>query len=126
MQIQINTDHNIAGNEALAAHVRRVVEHGLSHLSDHITRVEVHLSDENGPTKEMQGGQNDKRCMMEARLENYHPLAVTSHAASVHQAVDGATEKLIRLVEGTLGRLHDHKHGRDTRMPGDDTPLDVQ
>ena len=122
----MNTDNNIAGNEALAVHVRSVIEHGLCHLSYHFTRVEVHLSDENGPTKEMQGGQNDKRCMMEARLESYHPLAVTSHAASVHQAVDGATEKLIRLVEGTLGRLHDHKHGRDTRMPGDDTPLDVQ
>ena len=46
MQIQINTDHNIKGHEALAAQVRGVVESALSHLSDHITRVEVHLSDE--------------------------------------------------------------------------------
>jgi len=47
MQVQINTDHNIEGREALAAYVSGVVEAALSRISDHITRVEVHLSDEN-------------------------------------------------------------------------------
>jgi hypothetical protein len=41
MQIQINTDHNIEGREALAAHFSEVVERALSRMSDHITRVEV-------------------------------------------------------------------------------------
>jgi len=41
--------------------VRGVVESALSHLSDHITRVEVHLSDESSHKT----SQNDKRCMME-------------------------------------------------------------
>ena len=46
MQIQVNTDHKIEGHEALAAQVRGVVKNALSRMSDHITRVEVHLSDE--------------------------------------------------------------------------------
>ena len=69
MQIQINTDHNIEGHEALAAQVSSVVEGALSLVSDHITRVEVHLSDENS-TK---GGQHDKRCLMEAASKAASP-----------------------------------------------------
>ena len=69
MQIQVNTDHTIEGHEALAARIRGVVENALSRMSDHITRVEVHLTDESGP----KSGKNNKRCMMEARLEGRQP-----------------------------------------------------
>jgi hypothetical protein len=48
MKIQVNTDRNIEGHEALAAQVSSVVEAALHRISEHITRVEVHLSDENG------------------------------------------------------------------------------
>ena len=113
MQIQINTDNVIEGREALFAHIRSVVEHALNHESAHITRVEVHLADENGP----KGGPGDIRCTMEARLEHRQPGAVTFDAATVHQAVDGAADKLARLVERTLGRL------RDERKPGTDASL---
>ena len=47
MLIQVNTDHNIEGRETLATHVQGVVEDALSRFKDQITRVEVHLSDEN-------------------------------------------------------------------------------
>ncbi|MGA9342404.1 MAG: HPF/RaiA family ribosome-associated protein [Rhodanobacteraceae bacterium] len=100
MQIQINTDHNIAGHEALSAHVTEVVESALSRFSNHITRVEVHLSDENADKK----SGNDKRCLMEVRLEHHQPIAATDHAATVDQAVHGAVHKLTRLIESTLGR----------------------
>jgi ribosome-associated translation inhibitor RaiA len=112
MQIQFNTDHNIEGREALAAKVRGVVESALSRISDHITRVEVHLSDESSH----KSGPNDKRCMMEARLEGHQPIAVTHHAGTLDQAVDGAADKLNRLIESTLGRLRDQK-GRRTDPP---------
>ena len=115
MQIQINTDHNIKGHEALAAQVRGVVESALSHLSDHITRVEVHLSDESSHKT----SQNDKRCMMEARLEGRQPIAVTHPAGTLEQAVDGAADKLARLIESTLGRLREQKsHRTDPPPPG--------
>ena len=103
MQILINTDHNIEGREALAAHVKGVVESVLDHVSDRITRVEVHLSDENGP----KNGQEDQRCMMEARLAGRQPTAVTHHAATLDLAVDGAAAKLLSSIEHTLGRLQD-------------------
>ncbi len=115
MQVQINTDRNIEGHEALAAQVSDVVESALSRISDHITRVEVHLSDENSH----KSGQNDKRCVMEARLEDRQPIAVTHQAATLDQAVDGAADKLTRLIESTLGRLRDQKSRRtDPPPPG--------
>ncbi len=100
MQIQVNTDRNIEGNDALAAQVSGVVEAALRRLRDHITRVEVHLSDENAA----KSGQHDNRCMMEARIEGRPPVAVTHTAASLDQAVSGATDKLARMIESTLGR----------------------
>jgi len=111
MQIHINTDSNIEGHQALVAQVSGVVDKALSRISDHITRVEVHLSDENS----QKSGQNDKRCMMEARLEGRQPIAVTDQAATLNQAVEGAAGKLTRLIESTLGRLHDQKDRRPTR-----------
>ena len=119
MQIQINTDRNIEGREALAAQVSRVVESTLSRISDHITRVEVHLSDENSDKK---GGDNNMRCLMEARLQGRQPAAVTHQAATLNQAVDGAADELARLIESTLGRLRDHK-GRQTEPPPEEPNL---
>ena len=110
MQIEISTDSNIEGREELATHVKGVVESALNRFSDHITRVEVQLSDENSDKK---GGNDDMRCMMEARLEGRQPIAVTHHAATVDQAVDGAADKLHRLIESTLGRLRDHRKSQD-------------
>lgn len=100
MQIQINTDHHIEGHEALVAWATGEVKTALGRHSDHITRVEVHLSDENGHKT----GQSDKRCVMEARLEGRQPMAVTHHAENLHQAVTGAADKLARVIESTLGR----------------------
>lgn len=74
MQIQINVDRNIEGHEALTAQVSGAVQSALSRISEHITRVEVHLSDENSNKK---GGNDDMRCVMEARVEGHRPIAVT-------------------------------------------------
>ena len=113
MQVQVNTDHNIDGHAALTAHVNGVVESALNHISEHITRVEVHLTDDIGQSSDhkthKKAGKNDKRCVMEARLEGRQPVAVTHHAATMHQAVEGAAEKLNRTLERTLGRLRDQK-----------------
>ncbi len=110
MQIQMNTDGNIEGREGLATHINSVVESALSRFSDQITRVEVHLSDENSDKK---SGPNDMRCVMEARLEGRQPIAVTHHAATVDQVVDGAAGKLTRLIESTIGRLRQGSAGNE-------------
>jgi hypothetical protein len=44
MQIQINTDSNIEGNDRLAQQVEAAVRDALDQFSAQITRVEVHLS----------------------------------------------------------------------------------
>lgn len=103
MKIQINTDNHVAGSEGLAKHTEATVESTLGHFAKHITRVEVHLSDENSD----KAGSHDKRCMMEARLEGHQPIAVTDEAETIHQAIDGAVEKLKHSLDHTLGRLND-------------------
>jgi len=74
----------------------------LGHFSKHITRVEVHLRDENSGSK---SGTEDKRCLMEVRLRDHQPIAVSHHASILEQAVDGAANKMKRLLASTLGRL---------------------
>jgi len=112
MKIQLDTDVHIDGTEALAAQVSATVEQALAHFGEHVTRVEVHLSDENGG----KSGRQDQRCMLEARLEGRQPVAVTDHAATPEQAVHGAAQKLARLLDSTLGRLHDH-HEKASGLP---------
>lgn len=114
MHVQVNTDDNIEGGEQLTLRVRTEVEASLDRFSDQITRVEVHLSDENSH----KSAANDKRCAMEARPAGLQPLAVTHNAATLDQAIDGATEKLERLIESTFGRLNDSKR---TSNSGDQT-----
>lgn len=114
MHIQINTDHNIAGREAMADRVSGVVESALGQFSDHITHVEVHLSDENSDKKV---GHDAIRCMIEARLEGRQPVAVTHQTSSLEQAVDGAADKLARLLASSIGRLHDQRARRTDPPP---------
>ena len=106
MQVQVHTDANIEGREGLIKHVRSVVEDTLSRFRGRVTRVEVHLNDEHSAQK---SGRDDKRCVMEARLDGHQPVAVTAHAPSVHQAINAAADKLLRHVESTLGRLDDRR-----------------
>ena len=115
MQVQINFDHNVEVHEALIGYVRGLVESALSRVSDHITRVEVHLSD----ASDRKSGSNDKCCMMEARLENRQPIAVTHEAETLDHAVDGAVDKLVRLIENTQGRSRDNRdHRTDPPLSG--------
>ncbi len=116
MQIQVSTDHNIRGNEHLTELVRSAVEASLGHFGEEITRVEVHIGDENGDKSHG----DDKKCVVEARPAGMQPVAVTHLAATVEDAVDGALERLARLLGGRFERLHDPKG----RVPlGEDTAV---
>ena len=104
MFIQLNTDHHFSGRQALADEAEGLLESSLRHFTDQITRVEVHLADENS----QKHGPNDKRCVMEARVTGHQPVAVTHHAETISLAMDGAAEKLKGALDATLGRLHRH------------------
>ncbi|MDB5762009.1 MAG: ribosomal subunit interface protein [Herminiimonas sp.] len=107
MQIQINTDNTIERHEPLTRHVESVVKETLSRFSEHITRVMVHL----GETNDSKSGSGDHRCLMEARIEGHPPIAASDHAASLHQAIHGAADKLKRSIDSTLGRINDSAKG---------------
>ena len=105
MQIQVNTDRNISGNDSLAQTVEEILERLLARFANQITRLEVHLSDENSTSK---SGVVDKRCLLEARLAGRDPTSVSDLAITVEQAVTGAAHKMVSLLESELGKLGKH------------------
>ncbi len=104
MTIQINTDNNLDVHETYQAQLKDVFSEELSRFDEHITRLEVHLSDENG-NKE---SEDDKKCLIEARLKGRQPIAVTDVANTYDQAVNGAIDKLKTSLGTILGRLRNH------------------
>lgn len=114
MHVEVRTDNHIQGNEKLFEEIADGLKDTLKHHEAQITGVEVHLADVNGP----KGAPNDKRCLMEVRLAGLQPIVASHQAATIDEAVDGASEKLVRSLESTLGRLRDPK-GPRTSMGGD-------
>lgn len=115
MKVQINTDDNVQGSEGLTGRVEAEVESTLSRFREQITRVEVHISDENAGKP----GLADKRCLMEARPTGLQPVAVTHLAATIDEAVSGAADKLRNALASTLGRRSDYKGGASIRKVDD-------
>lgn len=101
MQIQLNTDRHLVGSEALAVQLEGKVRAALDRFSDRITRVEVHLNDLNSEKTV----DDDKRCMMEARVAGRQPMSVTHMAPTVILAIDGASDKLARALGRIFGKL---------------------
>jgi ribosome-associated translation inhibitor RaiA len=106
MQILVNSNHTVSGSESVTARVEAMVSGSVDRFADRITRIEVHLHDENAD----KGGERDKRCMIEARLGGLKPIAVTNTAPTLAEAIEGAAEKLERALEHTLGKLDDQRH----------------
>ena len=104
MNIQINTDNSLNVHETYQTQLKDLLSKELSRFEEHITRLEVHLSDENG-NKE---SEDDKKCMIEARLKGRRPVAVTDVANTYDQAVNGAIDKLKTSLDTILGRLRNH------------------
>ena len=105
MQVILNTDHSLAATDELSARAEADVAAAIDRFSDRVTRVEVHLNDENSG----KGGPADKRCMMEARVRGHPPLAVTASAETVDVAMAAAADKLNHALDSLLGRLEDRR-----------------
>lgn len=105
MQIQVNTDHNVKGGDLLIQYIEGLLNDSLSSFKDEITRVEVHVSDENSH----KGGDDDLRCTMEARIRGLQPIAVTHHDENIDQAIAGATDRITRSVRKTLEKRREVK-----------------
>jgi ribosome-associated translation inhibitor RaiA len=108
MQIQINSDHQINPSPGMASRIQALIRDTLDRYSDRITRVEVHLNDQNSVKR----GSNDKRCGMEARVAGIGPVDVDHEAETLDLAIDGAMEKLEHALEHKLGRIATTASGR--------------
>ncbi len=111
MQVLVYTDHNVEGSEEFSRRTEAEVRTALHRYADHITRVEVHFSDENGA----KSGGADKRCLIEAHPAGHQPMTATHDAATLQEAFDGAARKLQHGLESALGRSHDRKGGASIR-----------
>ena len=100
MQIQVNSNH-IEGSARLQEWVSAAVMGRLERFEEQLTRVEIHLSDENA----QKSGPDDKRCQIEARPKGHQSISVTHKAADLDLAVEGAAEKMLHALEHLMGKL---------------------
>lgn len=101
MTIQINTDKNLTVEKRSHDFFNSQIAEALQRFESHITRIEVHLKDENGK----KDGFNDISCLLEARLEGRKPIAVTNQADTIDLAVTGAVDKIKTAIETILGKI---------------------
>ena len=65
MLVQIHTDKNIEGGSRFSEFFSNEIKNELARFDEIVTRIEVHVSDENGN----KSTPNDKKCVIEARVE---------------------------------------------------------
>ncbi len=113
MQIQVHSDNHIEGSARLVEWVSDSVASKLERFDDELTRIVVHLHDDNGA----KAGAHDKRCQIEARPKGLQPLSVTHKSESLEQSIDGAIEKMHHALEHQFGKL---RSKRATPLQADD------
>ena len=104
MTVQFNTDKNIEGHERLETFFTAELEKELARFEGKVTRIEVHLGDENGD----KAGVNDKRCLIEVRPAKLQPIAVTAHADTIEKAFFSAVEKIKKTLTTTFEKQSVH------------------
>lgn len=105
MQVDIQS-HGFKLTDGIRGYLMKRLACGLNHGDDHITRVNVRLSDINGPR-----GGADKRCFIEVRLKRAPALAIEDTEADLYVAIDRATERAGRTMDRRLERQRDFASG---------------
>ncbi len=106
MLIQVNTHSSLAdvrGN--LVVWASGELERALDRFSTRLSRVEVYLSDEN----QHKESDNDKRCSIEAKMDGFPVMATVHQAATIGEALFGATDKLEKMLDKKLEKQQNHK-----------------
>ncbi len=103
MTIQFNAKDTKL-SESFRNDLSAALEADLDNFIEHISRLEVHLSDEDGKKQ----GPNDKRCLLEARLNGRKPIAVSDNGDNYEQAIFGASSKLVNALRTVFGKLKSH------------------
>ena len=103
MQIQVNTDHNINGDERLIEITEGIVKRTLKNISSRLTRTEVHIKDIRGP----KGGE-DIEVVIESRPEGLRPYAVHQRGTDIKPTVLMAAKKM----KSRLGHIIDKRKNK--------------
>ena len=98
MQIQVNTDNYIHGDERVIEVAEAAVTQDLDRFADRLTRVEVHIRDQNADKH----GPDHIRCTIEARPKGMDPMAAHHDAADIRAALRGATKTLQARLTSTF------------------------
>lgn len=101
MQVSVLTDNHIHGSEELSARVQGMVENALGRFGNRVTWIEVHLGDENSVK---QGG---AWCGLNAKLAGLETFNVSSGRGGLEQSIDDALEKLVKVIDRTIGKRED-------------------
>ena len=116
MQVFIQTDRHIALTEKQRERFEQDLAKAMGHFDARLTRIEAHLSDVNSA----RGGDNDKRCLLEARPSGRQPLAV--EGADKDGPRRGAVGRKIRplvfqrpVVQ--VGPVAEHRDAQPARAP---------
>lgn len=104
MKVQLNTDSHIQGNEAVEASVNAIITQHLARFFPELTRIEVHLADNNGN----KGGAENKHCAIEARIRNGNPIGVSQDDETVDKAIHGACAKMRSRLDSAIDQKHHH------------------
>ncbi len=104
MIIQLNADKNLTIHAEYESQISEKINKELGRFTDYLSRLEVHLADENGN----KSGIDDKKCTLEARLEGRQPIAVISFGQTYDLAINSALAKLKNALNTIDGKLKEH------------------
>jgi len=104
MTILINRGENVETNERTTEYFSDAVKKDLDRFSEYLTRIEVHFSDINAD----KGGPQDKKCVIEARVKNREPLAVTAQDDAMEKAFNSALGKVKASMTTIVGKMRNH------------------
>ncbi|NNJ94686.1 MAG: HPF/RaiA family ribosome-associated protein [Halobacteria archaeon] len=103
MLINIHS-HGLSITHAIRERVDKRIRFALSRISHRLRRVDVRLSDLNGPR-----GGVDKRCLIEVRINRHPPVIVTDVQSDLYRCVDRASARAQRTVLRRLS-LDNRRH----------------
>jgi len=102
--IEVRAASSVKGSAGLDAFAEKVVTAALSRFLPRLTRIDVHLSDDNAARE----GGRDKRCQIEAHPASQQPVSASATAATLEKALTTAANHMKRLL---ARRLAPHVRG---------------
>jgi putative sigma-54 modulation protein len=105
MKVEVNARH-LTLTKSLKNYVKRRLKFALGSKSEQITRVEVTLSDINGP----KGGE-DKRCQMLLKIKGQNDVVIEDTQSQLYSAIDRAANRASQTASKRVDRIR-HKAKR--------------